>query len=44
MVRWSCSKGLGVLHPGSVVTEDAGQCVASLGVLVLHLGRVLTEV
>lgn len=27
-----------------VLTEDAGWYVASLGVLVLHLGRVLTEV
>lgn len=27
-----------------VLTKDASQCVAFLGVLVVHLGRVLTEV
>lgn len=43
MVLWCCSSGLG---PASqeTLTKDASQCVASLGVLVLHLGRVFTAV
>lgn len=44
MLRWSCSRGLVGSCIQEVLTEDAGRCVARLGVLVLHLGRVLAEV
>lgn len=43
MVHWCCSRGFRSSIQ-EVSTEDAGQHMACLDVLVLHLGSILTEV